>query len=249
MATASFVTDLTEILTQAVEAAAGIAGIYNGFKILEISEDYYKLYKEQRDFYYGTFQAGLEAPLASEVYTDPKPILDYAGRISTAYNTDTGPFGGRAGDAQAWWERHANAYGAIRDTRLQAEYQFDVLRVKSDWSNYLFRFEETYFDLRNDIRWRKRMGLHNIGIKQGTAVASAMDSALTAYQGHLQDFGNQLATYGNGIAASVGYKKGLADTADDFNSPRYDTSAAAPTYNHLPLGPSNGRAWNFGGAT
>lgn len=248
MATASFVTDLTEIITQAAEAAAGLAGVYNGFKILGIAQDYYDLYKDQRQYYYSTFQQGVEAPLANEIYTDPKPVLDYAARLAAGYNAVTGPFGGKATDMRGWWERHANAYSSIPDPMLVRESETDIQRVKSDWTNYWFRFEEIYYDLALDIRWRKRLALHNVGIKQGTAVSSAMDSALREYTTHMQDFGNQMATYGNGIAAYAGYKKGLADPADDVNAMEYDTAMRTPNYTYgiRPLGPSNGVSWNFG---
>lgn len=236
MAAAVFSTDLTEILTQVAEAAAGIAAIYNGFKILDLAKNYYKLYEEQRTFYYNTFQQGLEAPFANEVYMDPIPVLDYAGRVSTAYNVATGPFGGRAGDADAWWLRHANAYGSIRASGLIKELVLDTQRVKSDWTNYLFRFEESYYDTRLDIRWRKRLALHNIGIKEGTAVSSSMADALGAYQGHIQDFTNQLATYGNGIAKYVGYQKGLSDTSDDFNKLDFKPPTSVPDYNYVQVG-------------
>lgn len=221
MAGAAFVTDLTEILTQAAEAAAGIAGILAGFKLLDLARDYYNLYEDQREFYYSTFQQGVEAPIAAEVFADPLPLLDYTGRIATAYNIDTGPFGGRSSNAIDWWGRHRRAYGTFSEANLVKESVLDIVRIKSDWTNYLSRFEETYFDLRNDIRWRKRVALHNIGIKQGTSVTSSLGDALGQYQNNIQNFQDQMATYGNGIAAYSGYKRGLADSADDFNGMAY----------------------------
>lgn len=209
--------DIVEIATQAAEAAAGIGGLLAGFKLIDLAKDYYKIYKQQREFYYNTFQNRVERPLAQEVYGEAAPTLDYAGRVATAYNSDTGPFGGRSGDGMAWWERHANAYGAGLDDRLLQEYALDSARVKSDWTNYLFRFEEQYYDVRTDIRWRKRLALHNVGIKSGTQVSSALGGALGEYQGHIADFGNQLATYGNGIARYVGYKRGMSDTSESFD--------------------------------
>lgn len=221
MASAAFVTDLTEILTQATEAAAGIASVVNSFKVLDIAKDYYRLYKDQQDFYYNTFQNGLEAPLANEVYGLEMPTLDYAKRIGYMYDKATGPLGGKATDAEGWMVRHAEAYGATIPEAMKEEMKVDMLRVQSDWTNYMFRFEETYYDVLMDIRWKKRLTLHNIAIKSGTAVSSAMSGALGEYQQHIADFSSQLATYGNGIARHVGYKRGLADTAADFNRDEY----------------------------
>lgn len=237
MAAAAFVTDLTEIATQVAEAAAGVAGVLSSFKLLDLAKDYYELYKEQREFYYTTFQQGVEKPLAEEIYNDAKPVLDYSGRVATAYNAATGPFGGRSADMLAWWERHRRTYGAYEDANLRKESVLDIARIKSDWTNYLFRFEETYFDLRNDVRWRKRIALHNIGIKEGTAVTSSMATSLGQYQDQISNFGDQMATYGNGIARYVGYKRGLSDTSDDFSAMEYTSSGVAvPDYNYVQVG-------------
>mgnify|MGYP003584732000 CR=1 FL=1 len=237
MAAAAFVTDLTEIATQVAEAAAGVAGVLSSFKLLDLANDYYKLYKDQRDFYYSTFQQGVEAPLAQEIYNDPLPVLDYVGRIATAYNSETGPFGGKSADMLGWWTRHRQAYGAFQDANLLKESVFDIARIKSDWTNYLSRFEETYYDLRSDVRWRKRIALHNIGIKEGTAVTSAMATSLGQYQDQISDFSSQMATYGNGIAKYVGYKRGLSDTSDDFSAMDYSRAGlAVPDYNYTQVG-------------
>lgn len=222
MASASFVTDLTEIATQAAEAAAGIAGVVSGYKQVELARDYYNLYREQREFYYTTFQTGVEAPLANEVAAIPIRALDYAGTAGAAYDPVTGPLGGESTDALGWWTRHAGAYNTPIDPHLLRTLDADLAKIKSDWTNYLFRFEEHFTDTQNDIRWKKRMMLHNFGIKQGTAIAGALDSSLGEYQEQIADFGNMLATYGNGAARYVGYKKGLADTADDFDAVGFD---------------------------
>lgn len=225
--------DVVEVLTQAAEAAAGIASIVTAFKTLSLARKYYELYKDQREFYYDTFQVGLEQPLAAEIYADSPYVLSYLGRVAAAYNVITGPFGGASTDAEAWWSRHGAAYNVTNDPRLTKELQFDLARIKTDWTNYLFRFEEQFYDTAQDIRFRKRMALHNIGIKQGTAVAAALDSSLDQYVGHINDFGNQLATYGNGIAKYAGYKRGMADTADDFSRMEYNQRVpVTPEYNY-----------------
>lgn len=228
MAAAAFVTDLTEIFTQAAEAAAGIGSILQNYELLKISRKYYDLYKRQRDFYYSTFQTGVESPLAAEIYSDPKPTLDYAGQVATAYNADTGPFGGKSTDTLGWWQRHAAAYNTLIDPNLSLELQTDTMRVKSDWTNYLFRFEEVRFDTDSDIRWKKRLAVHNIGLKIGSEVSSAMDSALSGYQQHIADSASQLATYGNGIARWVGYKRGLADVSEAYDAMSYDVRTVQP---------------------
>ena len=220
MAGAAFVPDLTQTFTEAAEAAAGIAGILNAFKVVELQKDYYNLYKQQRDFYYNTFHTGVEAPLAADTYSDLPYYLDYVGRVSSAYAED-GPFNKDVTDTLGWWGRHASIYSADTDPAMQIELLAEEAKIRSDWTNYLLRFEEHYFDVVNDIRWNKRITVHNIGIKQGTAIAAALDSSLGEFTGHLHNFGDQLATYGNGIAKYVGYRRGLSDTSDDFNAAGY----------------------------
>lgn len=217
MATANFVTDITEIITQAAEAAAGIGSILAGFKNVELARKYYDLYAEQRNFYYDVFHNGVEAPLINELYTIPVYARQYATRVATLYNGVTGPFGGQSGDILGWWTRHANMYGAAVDAQI-TELDTDQARLQSDWTNYLFRFEELWADVRNDTRWTRRLAAHNLGIKQGSAVSATLNSSLTEFQGHISDMASQLATYGNGIARYAGYKRGMADTVDDFNS-------------------------------
>lgn len=246
MATANFVTDLTEIATQIVEAVAGIANVYSQFRLLSVSRGYYNLYKQQKEYYYNTFQAGLETPLANEVYTIPLPVLDYAKTVLLAYNVDTGPFGGQSTDAAGWWDRHGQTYSTPRDPRLQLEFAAEVERVKTDWTNYLFRFAETYYDLQSDIRWKKRLALHNIGIKTGTAVSSALQGALGNFQEHVADFANQMATYGNGIARLSSYQAGLSDTSDQFDRGTFASRVTVPVYSAANADASRGINYSYG---
>lgn len=221
MASAAFVTDTTEIITQATEAAAGIAGILNAFKIIDLQRKYFNLYKQQRDFYYSTFQVGVETPLAQDTYADPAYNLNYAGRVAGVYSGFDAPFSGNITDTRGWWERHAAVYSSVPDANMEVELAADLARIKTDWTNYMLRFEEHFFDVTNDIRWQKRLMVHNIGMKQGTAISAALDSSLGNFTDHLNNFGDQLATYGNGAAKYSGYRRGLSDTSDDFGRMEY----------------------------
>lgn len=212
------------------EAALAIAMAAEGYKSLSIARDYYNLYKDQREFYYTTFQAGVEAPLSAEALAIPAYVRNYATRIATVYDNTTGVLAGEATDVEGWIARHRVMYGAPEVTRIDDELETDRARIESDWVNYFFRFEEHVYDVENDIRWRKRMAIHNIGLKQGTAIAGALDQSLTGFQEQLNGLGDQLATYGNGIARYVGYKRGLSDTSDDFAS-RLPQSTI-PDYNY-----------------
>lgn len=215
MVTQSFIFDETETITQILEAAAGIGSLIQAFKTVAIAQNYYNLYAAQRQFYFNTFQQGVEAPLISLLGSDTPYIENYTARINTAYNNNTGPFGGSSTDAVGWWTRHSGMYGTTPDPTI-TEAQVDLPRVASDWSNYLFRFEEYWYDVRNDLRWYKRMAVHNIGIKQGSAIVPALHYGLTNLTNQMGDMADQLATYGNGAAKYAGYKRGLSDVGDFF---------------------------------
>lgn len=221
MAGAAFVTDLTEILTQAAEAAAGIAAIITGYKLLDIQRDYYDLYRRQREFYYDTFQQGVEKPLAEDTYDDLPYSYNYAARVAELADATFGPMAGPAFDANAWWARHASNYSAPQDANMLRELPFELARIKTDWCNYMMRFEEHFYDIVNDRRWQRRFAVHNIGIKQGTAVVTSLNDSLSGYTDHLVDLNSQLATYANGAAKHIGYRRGLSNTADDFDRMGY----------------------------
>lgn len=229
MAAAAFVTDLTELATQVLEAAAGLGSMYSESKMLGVARDYYRLYDRQKQFYYNTFQNGLEAPLAREVFAIPYLRLDYGKQIDTLINRESGVFGGSSTDAMGWWARHGNMYNSPTDSSRFGDMEADMARLKSDWANYLFRFEEHYNDTMNDIRWNKRLAVHNIGIKQGTAVAAALATSFSAYEDAMSRTGDMLATMANGAAQYAGYRRGQADTNDTYNSNTYQLAMPAMT--------------------
>lgn len=215
MATASFVVDTTEIATQAAEAAAGLGSFLSGLQNIELSRKYYDLYNQQRQFYYNTFQNGAERSLASAAYSAPVYVLAYGTRAQTVLDSTTGPLGTAATDVTAWITRRAGMYAQDMDDRITS-LEVDMARIKSDWVNYLYRFEELWADIRNDTRWANRLTVHNIAIKQGTAITAALSGAVREYSSQITDLASQLATYGNGIAKYAGYRRGLQDTAESF---------------------------------
>ena len=217
MVSQQFIFDETEILTQSIEAASALGSLMQSFKSIAIAQQYYNLYAAQRQFYFSTFQNGVEQPLVAGLDTDLPYTYNYSGRINTMTNANTGPYGGSSSDMVGWWTRHSGMYGSLPDPRI-TEYNTDIPRVQSDWSNYLFRFEEYWYDVRNDQRWYKRTAVHNIGIKQGSAVVPALHYGLTNLTNQIGDLADQLATYGNGAARYAGYQRGLADVADFFRT-------------------------------
>lgn len=209
--------DATEIATQIIEAAAGLANAYAAFEMLAVSRDYYDLYAHQKAFYYAVFQNGVEAPLAAQLFGVPFHALDYAGQAATINDPQTGAFGGNAGDIGAWWMRHANMYNAIPDPYI-TELLPDITLLKSDWGNYLFRYEEHFKDILDDIRWNGRLAMHNIGLKQNTAVSAALATGFGKYEDEIDDTADVFSAMGNGAAAYAGYRRRQADVAEQFTA-------------------------------
>jgi hypothetical protein len=215
MVTQSFIFDETEILTQAAEAAAGLGSFISGLQNIELSRKYYNLYNQQRQFYYSTFQSGAERTLANQAYSEPTYVLNYGARAQTVLNPSTGPLATEATDVLSWVTRHGGMFAQTIDPDI-SELEVDMARITSDWINYLYRFEELWADIRNDTRWAHRLTVHNIAIKQGTAITASLSDAVKNYSSQITDLSSQLATYGNGIAKYAGYKRGLQDTAQEF---------------------------------
>jgi hypothetical protein len=216
MVTQSFIFDETEILTQAAEALGGIGSLVSELQAIQLARKYYNLYNQQRQFYYNVFQNGAERTLAAQAYGEPAYVIDYVSRIATAFNPATGPLSTAITDVPGWVNRHAGMYAQTLDPDI-TELEVDNARIRADWANYLFRFEELWADVRNDTRWSHRLTLHNVGIKQATAISAALSGAVAGYQDNMHDLSSQLATYANGIAKYAGYRRGLADTADEFS--------------------------------
>lgn len=217
-----------EIATQIIEAVGTIVSAYASVKLLEVAKDNYNLWNDQREYYFTIFQQGVEVPLAAEIFAVPVRALDYAAQVATISDVDTGAFGGDAGDIGGWLDRHASMYNTVRSPYI-TELAPDTARLKSDWGNYLFRYEEHATDVFNDIRWDRRLAVHNIGIKKQTAVSASLATGFKAYEDAIDGVGDQFATLANGAAAYAGYKQGRSDVESDFTqygyrkNKKYDT--------------------------
>lgn len=235
MAAATF--DVVEIATQAAEAAGALGSVFTGFQLLSVAQDYFNLYAEQRYFYQVVFEYGVEAPLIDEVMSVIPRQLDYSAQVDTVFDPLTGPLAGFdhydyegtnpniSGDTGGWLTRHAQMYSTNQDPIITSM-PADRIRIESDWANYLFRFEEHYTDIMNDIRFNRRLGVHNIGLKQGAYVSAALSTAFGNYEDALDGTADALSATGNGAAAFSGYRQGRSDANDAFNSTTYRQNSA-----------------------
>lgn len=243
MAAATFMTDIVEIITQAAEAAAGIGALYSGFKVIDRARDYYRLYDDQRRFYNAQFQKGAEAPLALEVFTQPAYAINYAGTRGEAWGR-TGPIGGMS-DVLGWWSRHSAVFGSsVSAAIMQDEYTQDVVLLETHWTNIMYRFEEQQFDILHDQRWDHRSKMHNIGLKQQSAVLSGLASGEGAIEGAISATGGYLAGVSNSLAEMRGYKAERDATRSMYAQAPKQITAYTPATTY-PLGTNPASAGGF----
>lgn len=235
MATASFVTDITEIITQAAEAAAMIGSLWSSFGVVNQARQYYNLYNTQRQFYYTTFQQGAELPLAIEVYNTNIAVRNYTAAANEPYLT-TGVFSGAMGDTVGWWTRHNAMFGDSPATSiLSDEYAQDRMLMLGHWSNVMFRFEESNVDLLNDQRWDHRMKLHNAALKEQSAVVSALASA----EGQREETLTKTASYYAEVSNSLAERRGLVRAHKDVQARYAELSAGSMSQAAYVPGQSN----------
>jgi len=121
-------------------------------------------------------------------------------------------------------------YNTVKDGAI-TELAPDIAKLKSDWANYLFRYEEHTVDVHNDIRWDRRLALHNVGIKQGTSISAALSTSFKVYEDAIDGVGDEAASIASGAAAYSGYRRGISDTFDDFTHYGYKRNARTPSTN------------------
>lgn len=238
MATASFVTDLTEIITQLVEGAAMVGSLWNSFAVVDLARSYYNLYNAQRQFYYSTFQVGAEAPLAVAVYNTPLVTTQYAGNAAQLY-APTGVFGGAMGtSALPWYIRHSLMFGmAPASPILSDELNQDQLLTESQWTNVMFRFSEVNFDLLSEQRWDHRMKLHNVAMKQMSTVLGSLASAVEQREDVMSARASNFADMSNSLAQRRGLVQGHKDVQARYASL---ANSAGSDYGVLGSGNSTG---------
>jgi hypothetical protein len=234
MAAAVFETDLTEIITQALEGAAMVGSLWSSFGVVDLARSYYNLYHAQRQFYYSTFQQGAEAPLAVAVYNTPLVTMQYAATAAQLYSP-TGVFGDAMGNSPTpWYIRHSLMFGTIPAAAiLNDELTQDQLLTESQWTNVMFRFSEVNFDLLSEQRWDHRMKLHNVALKQMSTVLGGLASAVELREDNMTSRASNFADMSNSLAQRRGLVQGHKDVQARYaalansSSPKYQPPAGA----------------------
>ena len=197
------VTEEAEWILEFASWVSVAASIYAAKSYLNIGEDYYDLYKEQRDFYYNNFQVNAESPFAAEVFVEPIYVKDMPGAYSTLFNDMLAyldPY-------ENWYERKMRMYHMpnFLDTTTHSPQALDRAAHQDDWGNYLSAREKHLEDVYNNRRLSRQMDSLNVGVKQGTAVERGLASSFAVLDDAYGTAGDFFATQANSLGRMSGY--------------------------------------------
>lgn len=179
-----------------------------------LARNYYKLYNNQRIFYYRNFQNNVngELGLLNSVFAIPQYAPQYNIQASNlAIFVLPNDF------SSAWWDNHANMYHApafriankalgFSGTNPGEPEQLDEASITSDFATYLYRYEEHRADVYNERTWEWQNQSLNLGVKQANIVESGLATSfkfMDTANGNMADF---FATQSNGLAKFGGYR-------------------------------------------
>lgn len=236
--------DVTNAAVIAADTAAGIA-----FAILislvagdyiDLANDYYHLYRDQRDFYYNNFQLSGEEPLTNELYGVPfyvplyttsgtwvqNGVITYSSlsyyRPQAAFQADT-VYG-------TSFLNHLNMFNTLAQPLVPA--LFELSEISDDWATYFYRYEEHRRDVYNARRYAQNMDVLSYGVKEGAQVARGLATNFSVFdeaQGHLVGAMNASL---DDIGTGIGYTKQLRElleipkaTPDQIMRSNFDTAA------------------------
>lgn len=236
--------DAFEALIEAADTAAGIAYaaliVYISSSYVGLANNYYKLYKEQRDFYYNNFQAAGEGPLNAELYAVPfyVPLYDPSGTYvnnGTTLNSSlfyyTNEVNIVANNFTETFQNHLRMFNSA-DINPAVPTFIDLSEIGDDWLSYMFRFEEHRRDVTNVRRFAQQMDSLSYGVKEGAMVERGLATSFLVFdeaQGQLVSSVNTLA---DGYFGYSAYKKEVKElleipkaVPDRIMSSNFDTSA------------------------
>jgi hypothetical protein len=196
------IADTYDLGIQAIEAGAVAAQLILAAQYINLADNYYDLYKEQRDYYYNNFQANGEAPLNSEVFAVPFYTPDYVGLTNasvlyyfpTEFNQVTvANFAENLGNHRRMFFS-ANVIPA--DT-----VKVDIAELHDDWYDYQFRYEEHKRDVYNARRWAQQMDSSSFGVKEGAQVERGLATSFQVFDEANGQMISGINSITNGLAA------------------------------------------------
>lgn len=236
--------DTFEAAVIAADTAAGAAYAalmtVIGFQYVDLANNYYDLYKEQRNFYYNNFQAAGELPFNTELYAVPfyVPLYDPSGTYlnnGTTLNSSlfyyTNEVNIVANNFTETFQNHLRMFNS-GDVNPAVPTFIDLSEIGDDWLSYMFRFEEHRRDVTNSRRFAQNMDSLSYGVKEGAMVERGLATSFLVFdeaQGQLVSSINTLADGYFGYSAYRKEVKEILETPkaipDRIMGSNFDTSA------------------------
>lgn len=211
--------DAEQIALDAVALVTAIAELYLQTQYIDLANDYFDLYKRQRQFYYDNFQGatGFEVQFADLAFVTP---LLPQGQSGTSYQKQYTQQNALISNFaspltldnfyKVWWANHANMYG---DVPLTAEPDvLDLQATIDDYSTYLDRYEEHRKDVYDERTWEWQNQSLNLGVKQATVVQSGLATSFAFLDETSTGLADWFATQSNGLSTYSAYRKNEAGT-------------------------------------
>lgn len=197
-----------------VTAAATIFSLYIQAKYLNLAEDYYDLYKDQRDFYYNNFQGQGELPFTNEQFGVAPYNPDYIG----VFHVGILPPGAlylfnplialRRSFVSPSWTRKARMYNS--QLEVSGSYAADTAAIADDWYSYMFRYEEHKRDVFNERRWANQMDALSYGVKEAANVERGLATSFAVFDEAQGQVVSEINSVGNGLSTYLQRKDTLS---------------------------------------
>lgn len=172
---------------------------------VNLARDYYKINKQDYDFFVATHQA----PIAQSVAEAMSPVDNPEYKHDYYASVPAGMAKTAILDKQ-WFEtrRRTNRYAIGTQRRVDMDFAVRRLHgILGGW-NIARRYEMTYADEHNNRRFDKKLEAANIGVGVGNVVRQGLASSVASLASAQDNLGDTISTIGNGLAANTGYRQG-----------------------------------------
>lgn len=236
--------DATTAAIIAADTAAGVAFailitlVANDY--IDLANDYYHLYRDQRNFYYNNFQLQGEAPLTNELYGVPfyVPLYDSGGTwVSNGIVTHSSLFYYRP---QAFFQANT-VFGTTLPNHLlmfnsslllQVPVLFELSEISDDWATYFYRYEEHRRDVYNVRRYAQNMDALSFGVKEGAQIERALGTSFAVFDEAQGRLVNAMNSTVDDVTSHIGYVRQIREQLevpkakpDGIMRSNFDTSA------------------------
>ncbi len=207
---------------------------------IDLANDYYDLYKEQRNYYYNTFQQLGELPLTNELYGVPfyVPLYVQSGTwVSNGIVTNSSLF---YYTPQAAFQANT-VYGTTLFNHLKMYNSNFVLNVPAlielseisdDWRTYFYRYEEHRRDVYNARRYAQQMDADSFGVKEGAQIERGLATSFAAFDEAQGRLVSAMDNSVDDLATHIGYRRQIKEslevpraTPDNVMRSNFDTAA------------------------